>query len=250
MSPQVTIVGLGLIGGSIGKALVRRGWSVAYIDPVVPVEAARAASAANEKREAIGDADTLVVVATPVDAALDLLRGAAGHRALFTSVCSVMAPLRGVTSDLDFIAGHPFAGSERNGLGASDETLFEGKAWFVEREEPRLAELIAACGADATVIDADEHDRILAITSHLPQVVATAMASLMADADPRFIGTGARTMLRLAGSSYDVWKPVLDANRQTVESAVRELYAIISTIKEEDFERAQRLYEKLNSFRA
>ena len=245
MARQVTIVGLGLIGGSIGKALSGRGWSVAYIDPAVPLEAARAARAADEKREAVTERDSLVVIATPVDAAIDLLRSISSHHALFTSVCSVMAPLRGAFPGIELIAGHPFAGSERSGLDAAEDSLFRGKAWFVEREDARLAELIAACGADQTVIDAEEHDRILAITSHLPQVVATAMASLMADADPRFIGSGARTMLRLAGSSYEVWKPVLDANRQTVESAVRELYAIISTIKEEDFQRAQKLYETL-----
>jgi prephenate dehydrogenase len=245
MTQQVTIVGLGLIGGSIGKALRRRGWSVAYVDPAVPPEAARAAEAADEKRDSISENDNLVVIATPVDAALELLRSVGGHPALFTSVCSVMAPLRDASSNVQFIAGHPFAGSERSGLNAAEASLFEGKPWFVEREDNRIRTLITACRADPTVIEADEHDRILAITSHLPQVVATAMASLMADADPRFIGTGARTMLRLAGSSYDVWKPVLDANRQTVESAVRELYAIISTIKEDDFERAQKLYEKL-----
>ena len=242
MPQRVTIVGLGLIGGSIGKALGRRGWHVAYVDPAVALEDATAARAAVEKQDSIADSDQLVVIATPVDAALEILRAQSGHTALFTSVCSVMAPLRESAGALEFIAGHPFAGSERNGLDAAEESLFEGKAWFIERQDDRLTELITACGAEPTVIDGADHDRILAITSHLPQVVATAMASLMADADPRFIGTGARTMLRLAGSSYDVWKPVLDANRQTVESAVRELYAIISTIKEEDFERAQKLY--------
>ena len=245
MPQTVTIVGLGLIGGSIGKALRRGGWNVRYVDPAIPLEAARTAEAADEKLETIAGSERLVVIATPVDAALQILRAHRGHAALFTSVCSVMAPLVEEAGGLQFIAGHPFAGSERFGLEAANASLFAGKTWFVERDDPRIVELIIACGAEPTVIDGGEHDRILAITSHLPQVVATAMASLMAEADPRFIGSGARTMLRLAGSSYEVWKPVLDANRQTVEDAVRELYAIISTIKEEDFERAQKLYERL-----
>jgi prephenate dehydrogenase len=245
MPQTVTIVGLGLIGGSIGKALRRRGWNVRYVDPAISLDAARAAEAADDKLDALTDSDRLVVIATPLDAAVNILRSQRQHTALFTTVCSVMAPLSAVSGSLDLIAGHPFAGSERFGLEAADAALFEGKTWFIEREDARVSELIKACGAEPTVIDGAEHDRILAITSHLPQVVATAMASLMAEADPRFIGSGARTMLRLAGSSYEVWKPVLDANRQTVEGAVRELYAIISTIKEEDFVRAQRLYEKL-----
>ena len=245
MPQTVTIVGLGLIGGSIGKALRRRGWNVSYVDPAIPLDAARAAEAADDKLDGIRDSEGLVVIATPVDAAVEIIRSHGQHGALFTTVCSVMAPLGESAGNLDFIAGHPFAGSERFGLEAADASLFEGKTWFIAREDERLIELIKACGAEPTVIDGAEHDRIMAITSHLPQVVATAMASLMAEADPRFIGSGARTMLRLAGSSYEVWKPVLDANRQTVEGAVRELYAIISTIKEEDFVRAQRLYEKL-----
>jgi len=210
---RALIAGLGLIGGSIGIALRARGWHVAYLDPFVD----DGRGAADERVTSFVPAD-VVVLAMPVDVAISEV---AGHRAqgaeVITSVCSVMSPLRAVAGD-GFVAGHPLAGSEQRGLGAARGDLFRGKAWFVDWEHPLVAELVEACGARLELVDADDHDRAVALTSHLPQILSTALAAHLQESgvDERFIGSGLRTFLRLAGSDASVWAPVLEANEANI----------------------------------
>jgi prephenate dehydrogenase len=230
---RVVIAGLGLIGGSIGMALRQRGWHVAFVDPAVSIEDARRAGAADEKRESA--AGEVVILATPVNIAIEQVRSAAGF---MTSTCSVMEPLRAAAKS-DFVAGHPFAGSEKSGLAAASAALFEGKPWFVDSEDARVKAIIEACGARQVVVDAKEHDEMVALTSHLPQIVSTALGSMLADVDPVYVGSGAKSLLRLAGSSYEVWKPVLEANEGNVRAAVRRLIKAIHSIDAEAFERAK-----------
>ena len=244
MNDSVCIAGLGLIGGSLGMALRRRGWRVSYVDPAVPLEDARAAGAADERRAAA--AGPLIVLATPVDVAIEQLRALSGTGALVTSVCSVMQPLR-APAGVEFVAGHPFAGSEKSGLAAADAGLFEGRPWFLARSEPRLERMAAAAGASPRVIDPAEHDRVLALTSHLPQALSTALGSLLAGVDPMLVGSGARSLLRLAGSSYEVWDPVLRLNRVNVERAIDELVATLRRLSADDFERARKTAAEMES---
>src|ERR1700757_3736855 len=100
-APRALIAGLGLIGGSVGMALRARGWRVAFLDPHVDLRQAQDAGAAEERVESIGVVD-VVVIATPVDAGVQLL--ATGHGARGTSVASVMLPF---TKAKNFVAGHP-----------------------------------------------------------------------------------------------------------------------------------------------
>ena len=239
---DVVIAGLGLIGGSLGKALRGRGWRVSFVDPHVTLAAAQAAGAADEKRDRLeGD---LIVLATPSDVTLGLLGELRGTGGLVTSVSGVMEPLREAAKDMNFVAGHPFAGSELRGLEAANASLFENRPWFVDRHENEAMNLIAATGAEPVLVDAAEHDRIMALTSHLPQVVATALASLLDGMNSQFIGPGAKSMLRLAGSSYSVWEPILDQNNENISAAAEQLWNTMRTISPEDFERAQRLYRR------
>ncbi|HSP13307.1 MAG TPA: prephenate dehydrogenase/arogenate dehydrogenase family protein [Thermoanaerobaculia bacterium] len=236
MSNRVTIAGLGLIGGSIGIALRRKGWHVSYSDPNVDLAAAKGRAAADEKLdEPKGD---LVIIATPVDIAVRLRVQAP----LATTTCSVMLPFR----QPNFVAGHPFAGSERNGLDSARGDLFEGHPWFVHRDEPRVREIIEAVGAKQTVVDCDDHDRAMALTSHLPQVISTALASLIEQKriDPIFIGSGIRTLLRLAASRYEVWGSVLEANARNIGEAERELLRVMNSMTTADFDRARRFMAK------
>jgi prephenate dehydrogenase len=242
MTRTVTIAGLGLIGGSLGKALRRQGWRVLFVDPRVSLADALAAGAADEKRETL-DGD-LVVLATPADVALGLVANLTAP--LVTSVSSVMLPLRNAAHHLNFVAGHPFAGSELSGLHAAQPDLFHNKTWFVDREEPAAMEMIHSTGAKVVVVDAEEHDRMMAMTSHLPQVVATALAAMLDAIDPQYIGSGARSMLRLAGSDYSVWQSVLEANDTNIAAAAEELWRTMQRIGPEEFARAQRFYRSVN----
>ncbi len=240
---NVTIAGLGLIGGSLGKALRRQGWRVVYLDPAVSIE--DAGDAADERLESSGG--ELVVLAAPVDASIRMLHELRGSTATVTSVCSVMAPLVDAAKGVRFIAGHPFAGSERAGISAARPDLFEGKPWFLDAHDAQIEQMVRDAGAEPVYLDARQHDDIVALTSHLPQLLATALASLIEHRhiDERFLGSGVRSMLRLAGSSYDVWRPVLESNEENIRSCLAELEETMRAISADDFDRARQLYERI-----
>jgi prephenate dehydrogenase len=242
MPREALIVGLGLIGGSAAMALQSRGWRVRYLDPHVETERF-------ERVDAI-DGESLVVLATPADAAASLARDLPSRAGAVTSVCSVMAPLREVARGR-FVAGHPMAGSHESGFAAARADLFAGKRWFLDRRDPDVEELVRDCGAIADIVEAEEHDRAVAVTSHLPQVLSTALAAHLADHEEllRFAGTGLETILRLAGSDAGVWKPILDANRTNIEAGAGEVQRIVQEMLAGDpaaaFEKARRVWRKL-----
>lgn len=248
MSQSVLIIGLGLIGGSVGMALRRRGWPVTYLDPHVSLDEAQRVGAADERVERISDAE-IIVLATPVDAAVALLRTLETN-AVVTSTCSVMRALREVARGT-FVAGHPMAGSHESGLVAARADLFEGKPWFVDGEDARVDALVRDCGAMLERVDAEEHDAAVALTSHLPQVLSTALAAYLHDRDDlhRFAGSGLRTFLRLAGSDANVWASVLEANRDQLVPHAEAIAAIVRQIIEGDprdaFEKARAVWRAL-----
>lgn len=249
-APRALVAGLGLIGGSIGQALRARSWHVSYLDPNVELAQAQAAGAADERVQDTGGAD-IVIIATPVDVALDMLASMTAVAA--TSVCSVMTPLRVIADarKLAFVAGHPLAGSQDSGLAAAQPDLFAGKTWFVDRDDSLVARLVRDCGAKMQVVDAPAHDRAIALTSHLPQLLSTALGALIDErGDPNFAGTGLSTFLRLAGSDASVWNPVFDANHDNVAAALKDVLRIAGDILEGDaeaFTRAKRALAAMSS---
>jgi prephenate dehydrogenase len=248
MARTVLIVGLGLIGGSAGMALRRRRWRVRYLDPHVSLEDATRAGAADERVEGMGDAE-VIVLATPVDAAVALLQTLETN-AVVTSTCSVMRAVRAAARGA-FVAGHPMAGSQESGLAAARADLFEGKPWFVDAEDVRVDALVRDCGAVLERVDAEEHDAAVALTSHLPQVLSTALAAYLHERDDllRFAGSGLRTFLRLAGSDADVWAPVLAANGDQLAPHAEAIAALVRQIIEGDpcdaFEKARAVWRAL-----
>lgn len=195
-------------------------------------------------------AAAVVLLALPVAGILAALRRLpfrAGQ--LVTDAGSVKAPVMAAAVSLpagvDFVGGHPMAGSEESGYEAARADLFAGATWALvssaersggERTADehlsvedagavaRVSALVRALGATPLACDAAEHDRVVALTSHLPQLLATALAAeLEARDEPlatALLGPGGRAFLRLAGSSFDVWRDVLDANRDEVERAL------------------------------
>jgi prephenate dehydrogenase len=254
-APRVLVAGLGLIGGSAGMALGERGWHVSYFDPHVSESAARQAGAADVRlSSAAGFDGELVIVATPVHIAIELVRAvlAENGTATITTVCSVLAPLRQAAGQsARFVAGHPLAGSQDHGLSAARADLFTGKPWFIDASNATVARMIADCGAVAEGSDPHEHDEAVALTSHLPQILSTALAAELAERPEllRFAGPGLRTFLRLAGSDGTVWTPVIAANRDAIARHAAAVTARVVQILEGDgdaeFARAQELWRTL-----
>ncbi len=239
---RALIAGLGLIGGSIGMALRARGWRIAFRDPHVSLDEAVRAGAADDEDDRNVD---VVVLATSVDVAVGLLKEI--DAPLITSVCSVMQPLRAVAGAKNFVAGHPLAGSHERGLGAARANLFEDKRWFVESRNYEVEEMIRDCGAIGEVVDPREHDDAVALTSHLPQVLSTALAAYAqrSGVDARFAGTGLRTFLRLAASDASVWKPIVDSNRDAIDKHLAAVIEIARALDEEAFADAQQFVKRL-----
>ena len=242
------VAGLGLIGGAVGMALRRRGWQVAYLDPNVSLDEAQRAGAADVRAESL--AGDVVVIATPVDAAVELLNAgrAEARSTLFTSVCSVMAPLRDAGHE-NFVAGHPMAGWHEGGLANARHVKLEGARWFLDAEHPLVEELVRDCGATPLRVEAHEHDAAVALTSHLPQVLSTALFAYLSDRDlGQFAGEGLRSF-RLAASDGGMWHSVLAANREQLAphaDAIAELVrAIIEGRDADAFARARRLWQSL-----
>ncbi len=234
------VIGLGLIGGSIGIALRRRGWRVHFIDPAVD----DAGEAADARVDAPGSED-LIVLATPVDAAVEQLRALDRDRVV-TSVCSVMRPLA-EAGHPNFVAGHPMAGSQERGLGAARGDLFEFKPWFLERAHPLVDALVTDCGAERHYVAPEEHDAAVALVSHIPQVLSTALAAYLHDRPDvlRFAGTGLQTFLRLAGSDAGVWMPIVDANADNIAPHVEAIAKLANALTKDDFDKARAVWRAL-----
>jgi len=196
---RIAILGLGLIGGSIARAVRPYGWPVAAWTPSgkgprQAVAAGLLEEAAPSIVDAVSGAD-LVVLAAPASACLALLdelggpaRGALGPGAVVTDVASTKILLveRAARLGLRFVGGHPMAGRETSGFGAADAALFQGRPWVVvaspddEQAAGRVEMLAAACGARPVRMGAAEHDAAVAAISHAPLVLAAALVEAMA----------------------------------------------------------------------
>jgi prephenate dehydrogenase len=234
--PVVAIAGLGLIGGSLAKALTLAGYRVIGVDTPARRRAARSAlaEAAASVTEAASRADVLVLAAPPA-ANLRLLRqvARAGHPRLV--VTDVGGAKRAICAEAKrlrvrgFVGGHPMAGRERSGFAWSSPDLFRGCAWILTPGSSASAlrtvsRLVRAVGARPARLTPAAHDRAVAYLSHVPQIVSWALASAArGDAVARrhldLAGPGFASMTRLAGSPRALWREVLAQNAREVARA-------------------------------
>lgn len=193
---NVAVIGLGLIGGSLLRALTAHGHHVAGYDlgrqtREAARERAQAAEGGWRVAESIAEAAAgaeVIVLAVPLPALPAVLAELAGHSGLLTDVTSVKGPVRDLLSGRRFVGGHPMAGKETSGFLASDPHLFDGCAWVLCLEEDgtdladwlTLARLCTGLGARVVPVTAAEHDRAVAEISHVPHLLAAALSSLLA----------------------------------------------------------------------
>jgi len=237
-------VGTGLIGGSIGLALRRRGWHVTGSDRDASV-AARALELG--ALDAVGtDPDAEVTfLATPVravvDAAKEVLAATSGT---ITDVGSVKASIVDAVADPRFIGGHPMAGSEQEGVDGADPDLFAGAVWVLtpttatdDRALTALRGVIGELGADVVSLAPDHHDALVAVVSHVPHLTA---ASLMRMADDR--ATEHRALLRLAAGGFrdrtriasghpGIWPDICAENRTAIVEVLDGLLASLREVR-------------------
>jgi prephenate dehydrogenase len=241
---RISILGVGLIGGSIGLAarecledaqVVGFGRSPERLEHARELGAVDAVAASLE--EALEGAQACFACA-PVGALPEQVRGAlaaAPADCVVTDVGSAKRALVESVADERFVGGHPIAGAETSGVEHARGDLFQGAVWYLTPRErssgllyERLHRLVVAFGARPVAIDAATHDRLLATVSHLPHVLANVLVSqaaraLAAEDEPLpRVGPSFRDATRVAGASSAVWTDIYLANREAIAEEIDE----------------------------
>ncbi|HIY65301.1 MAG TPA: prephenate dehydrogenase [Candidatus Agrococcus pullicola] len=234
----VRIVGTGLLGTSIGLGLTSRGVEVQLAD-ISPSQAALAADYGAGRLAAEGDDPELIIVAVPPDVTASVVaQELAGYpRALVTDVASVKAKplkeLRELGADVSrYLGTHPMAGKEHSGALSGSGDLFLGRPWVIAGHDDityadgsLVDDLILDLGAVPFEMSVEDHDRSVALVSHVPQLVSSLMASLLKEAPHeslRLAGGGLRDVTRVAGSDPALWVQILSANASAVSELLRQ----------------------------
>ena len=242
----VRIVGSGLLGSSIGHALVARGIDVA-LDDTSPSQLRLAIDYGAGRSPRDDDDPSLIVVAVPPDVTADVIeRELTRHpNAVVTDVASVkLEPLRELRArgvDLThYIGSHPLAGRERGGAISARADIFVGRPWVVCRDEETSAADLALVeglaldlGATPLEMSPEEHDRAVALVSHVPQLVASLLAGRFVDAPDgslRLAGQAVRDTTRIAASAPELWVQILGANAQPVVDVLDALAADLTAV--------------------
>ncbi len=242
-----------MIGASFGLALRKAGFDGAILGVSSPraVEGAiacRAVDRGAELQEAIPQAD-LVFLSSTIGRILDALRHLDVHvrpDALVTDAGSTKNEIVEVAREslrrCQFLGGHPMAGKETRGAQSADGDLFRGRTWVLTPDEPSELETPMASqyrgwlerlGANVVAMDSDEHDRVVARTSHLPQLASTALAALAGEVrHVEVSGSGLADMTRLAASSYDLWRDILATNSGHIDRALADYIQKLEHIRE------------------
>lgn len=254
---QVAIIGLGLIGGSLGLALVRAGFTVSGWDhhPETIKEAFQSGAInhlPDDFRDAVAEA-SVVFIATPVDSIAATIKSCLPYvrpGTVFSDLGSIKQNvLEEVFSILPslyhFVGGHPMSGSEQHGIRAADPFLFQNAAYIII-EDSRTAsqavevvvKLIESTGAQIIRLSAAEHDRIVGMVSHLPHLIAATLAKTAGEAETIHPGTlslaagGFRDTTRIAMGSPEVWHGIIFGNLQQVIKAIDAFQDELDHLKE------------------
>lgn len=283
---RVAVLGTGLIGGSFALAMRKAAPDASIVgwDKPGVLRHARERGAIDDGFEELGAAlagADLIYVAVPVGVAIEMLpriaREAPAH-ALVTDASSTKRAVCAAASDsftpggAMFLGGHPMAGREISGIAAAEAEMFRGAKYALiraanvraggEKLEPRAAEfaaLVESFGAQPVWLDAEGHDRAAAVVSHLPQLLAVALAGVVRDQTDEtglpvtLAGRGLRDALRLAGSPYSIWRDILLTNSDNIDRALEKLILALEQLRtelrsralEDEFSAAGELYKIL-----
>ncbi len=270
---KVAIVGLGLIGGSIALA-ARQIWPtglVIGVDNKAVLERAmvrHAIDVAADDPVVLAGAD-LVILAAPVRDNLTILADLEQHipgRAVVTDVGSakrdIVDAARALPARLTFIGGHPLGGAPRSGIDQARPDLFRDRPWLFTPADDRhgdtldrLERFVTAFGAMPHVVNAAEHDRLMAFLSHLPQLAASTVMQVVGEEigakGLALSGRGLADTTRLASSPADIWRDICAANADEIRVALDHLIAELQAIRDglSDEQAIDRLFESAATWR-
>lgn len=243
MALTIAVVGVGLIGGSFALAAKRAGIAGRVLGVSSPGTMEKALAlgivdAGLPLEQAVPQADLVFLSATihSIIETIPRLGGLARRDAIVTDAGSTKRAIVKAAAAVEgmyFAGGHPMAGKEKGGVEAADPTLFQERLWVLTTDQgcadPRfdaLRDLVIAIGAKPVLMNAAEHDAAVARTSHLPQLLSTALAASLErsyhEETPVLSGPGLLDATRLALSPFSVWKDILATNRDEIGAAMAE----------------------------
>jgi prephenate dehydrogenase len=253
------IVGVGLIGGSFALALRKAGFAGRIIGvssaPVIRAALERGViDAALPLAEAAAVSD-FIYLAQPIERILETLDVLEAYVRPGTLITDAGSTKRAIVEKAGrtirrgrFIGGHPMAGKESRGVEKADADLFRGRPYVLTGRDAELESWIAGIGGRLVVLTAEEHDRLVAVTSHLPQLISTALASTIGaeDGAERVAGPAAMDLTRLALSPYDIWRDIFATNSSSIDAALAAFIAKLEELRstlcgpnmEREFEKA------------
>jgi prephenate dehydrogenase len=255
----VGIVGVGLIGGSFALALRKAG----FHGKIIGVSSPRTIETALERQvidEALPLSDAaalsdLIYLAQPIQQILETLENIDAWvrpGTLITDAGSTKAAIvRRAAKSIQrgrFVGGHPMAGKQSRGVAEADADLFQRRPYVLTSSDPELEHWIRQIGSRVVFFPPEDHDRLVALTSHLPQLISTALGSSIArqPAAARVAGPAAIDMTRLAMSPYDIWRDIFLTNSgpidDTLTAFIEKLEELRSMLRQpelgKEFERA------------
>ena len=263
---KVAIIGLGLMGGSLALGLKGKCAALVGIDQdratlALAISQKIVDRAGSDPAKLLPDAD-LVILAAPVPAIITLLEALPSFMPKPCIVLDIGSTKRSIVEAMsrlperfDPMGGHPICGKEKLSLANAERTLYYAAPFLLTalkrtstRARSAVEQIIEAIGAKAIYLDAAEHDRILASTSHLPFLLSSALA-LATPRDLRaFVGPGFRSVSRLAGTSSSMMLGVLRSNQENALDALHELQAKLaemeSALAADDFSRLEGLLKE------
>ncbi len=232
---RVEIYGSGLIGTSIGLALASLGVDVQMVDAD-----SRAESLAQQLVGPVKNmpfTPELIISAVPISAFSAVVSAleSRNYKGAFIDVASVKTKVKDEVSSSNlpqerFLPTHPMAGREVGGAESARSDLFQGRAWIIDSTGVDgdvlliASNLIAALGADLVDLPVEEHDRAVALISHLPQVIASLLAKQLSGNPESWLtlaGSGLRDTTRIAGSDPKLWREIISANSQSIKPLLR-----------------------------
>jgi prephenate dehydrogenase len=232
---RAVVVGAGLMGGSVAKALRGLGWHVSGVDR----DAARV-----ERGIAIGAFDaagpdplaSVTFICTPVASVPALAAEALARGTIVTDIGSTKGRVVAAVDHPRFVGGHPMAGSEQDGIEASDGAMFQGRTWVLtpnDATDPdayaRIHALVSSFGAVVVAVSPDHHDELVAVVSHVPHLAAATLMSVAADRSEehgillRLAAGGFRDMTRIAAGHPSIWLDICADNRDAIVAGMDRL---------------------------
>jgi len=280
---KISIIGVGLIGGSLGLALKEKhlNFKIVGIDKQKIIEKAITRGAIDEGtvnlEEGIKEAD-IIIIATPVKTILNILtqinpflkKGCLVTDTGSTKQQIIQKANKVLSEDVFFVGGHPIAGSEKYGIESADPYLFHNKTYILTPTHKnnlgaleKISPLVKMIGAKELILDPLEHDRIVGAVSHLPQIIAVSLINTLGELALRgnnnnyfkAVGEGFKDMTRIASSPHKMWEDICETNQENILEIIQEFKNYLEVIEDrlknnpnslkEEFQKASKLRESI-----